>query len=187
MTAPGVKVQLWRFSALALFYGGPLLLLGLSIANLAQASSARDIAARQQATLSRIEAQVAKHRFHGLSPRDAALLYLASTSASLARSEIQDVATRLVDAAGGRLAEVQFTSTPEQEADGTVALQLSLEIENKGLFQLLWTTESQLPLLEVTDMSARSNNNQGDTGPSNAGLLHVDLTIQGHFVRKGTG
>lgn len=182
MNAGSGKAQLRRFIVLALFCGGPLLLLGLSVANLMQVSLAHDITARQTAISLQIVARVAKRRFQGLTPQDATLLYLASTSASLARSEIQDTAARLVEAAGGRLAEVQFTSTPEQEADGTVALQLSLEIENKGLLELLWTTESRLPLLDVTDLSTRRNNDQSGS----SGLLHVEMTVQGHF-RKGMG
>jgi len=179
--------QLWRFGALALFCGVPLLLLGLSFANLTQASAAREIAARQQTTMAQIVAQIAKHRAHGATPADTASLYLGSTTPSLARAELQERTTQLVAAAGGHLAEAQFTSTPEQEADGTVAIQLSLAIDNKALFELLWSIESRVPLIDVTDLSARQSDAQSDGGVGTAnGALHVDLTVQGHW-RKSTG
>ena len=82
-----------------------------------------------------------------------------------------------------------FVRTPEQEADGTVAIQLSLDIGNKALFDLLWSVESGVPLLDVTELDALRPDPQADvaagaTGP--AGALHVTLTIAGHW-RKGTG
>lgn len=181
------RTRLWRLGAVLLFCGAPLLLAGLSVADLTRAAAARALAAQQGATLSQIVALVAKHRARGLAPNGAASLYLASTSASLARSELQETATRLATAAGGQLVEAQFTSTPEQEADGTVAIQLDLDIANKGLFDLLWAVESRLPVLEVTDLSARRNGDQNSEGGAAAGdLLHVDLTVQGRW-KKGTG
>lgn len=182
------KIQLWRYGALAFFCGLPLLLVALTISNIMEASAAREVAERQQTTLSQIIAQIAKHRTHAMTPEDTASLYLQSASASLARAEIQDKASRLVDGAGGHLVEAQFTSTPEQEEDGTVAVQLTLDIENKGLFNLLYAVETALPLLDATDLNAHKANsqNEGSGGMVASGPLRIELTVQGHF-RKGTG
>lgn len=188
MTAAGLrKPQLWRYGALLLFCGGPLLLLGLGVQNLASAWATRDLTARQQSTLSQIVTQVARHRARGLAPSDTRSMFLKSPSASLARSEIQALTTRLAGTDGGHLIEAQFTSTPEQEAGGTVAIQLSLTIDNKGLFDLLWDVESRMPLLDVTDLSVRREGdlNEGDGGGIAAGgPLRVDLTIQGHWKKE---
>ena len=188
MTTAGLgKPQLWRYGALLLFCGGPLLLLGIGFENLANAWATGDLAGRQQSTLSQIITQVAKHRARGLAPADTRSMFLKSPSASLARSELQAMTTRLAGAAGGHLIEAQFTSTPEQEAGGAVAIQLSLTIDNKGLFDLLWDVESRMPLLEVTDLSVRREGdlNDGDGGGMVAGgPLRVDLTIQGHWKKE---
>ena len=96
MTAAGLrKPQLWRYGALLLFCGGPLLLLGLGVQNLASAWATRDLTARQQSTLSQIVTQVARHRARGLAPSDTRSMFLKSPSPSLARSEIQALTTRL--------------------------------------------------------------------------------------------
>lgn len=180
------RTQLWRFGAVALFCGLPVLLVALAVGNLFEASAARALAARQEATASQIVREVAQRQAHRAKPVDTASLYLATSSPTLARAELQDRAGHLVEAAGGHLEEAQFTSTPEQEADGTVAIQLSLTIGNEGLRDLLYAIETATPLLEATDLSAKPNNAQSSEGLGQANLLHVDLTVQGHF-RKGTG
>lgn len=188
------RAQLWRFGAVALFCGLPLLLLALSIGNLAEASAAREIASRQDATASQIVREVAKRQTRHLQPRDTASLYLASPSPSLARAELQERAGHFIQAAGGHLEEAQFTSTPEQEGDGTVAIQLSLTIDNAGLRDLLYAIETATPLLDATDLGAKpvasdsAGMGQAGMGQGGAGAsaLHVDLTVQGHF-KKGTG
>ena len=181
-----MKAQLWRYGSLALFCGVPLLLVALIVSNLIEASQARGIADRQEAVLTQLVAQASKRGSRSLTPAEAASLYLASTSDSLARAELQERATKLVLQSGGRLAEAQFTGTPEQEADGTIAIQLSLDIDNKGLLDLLYAIETSVPLMTVSDLSARTNNGQSEERPGDAGLLHVDVTVEGHR-RKGTG
>ena len=185
MKATG-RTKLWRCGAVALFCGLPLILAALAIGNLAEASAAREIAAKQDATAAQIVKQVAGRQGRRLQPRDMTSLYLATASPSLARAELQERAGRFVEAAGGHLEEAQFTSTPEQEADGTVAIQLSLTIDNGGLRDLLYAVETATPLLDATDLSAKPIDAQSAMGAGPAGLLHVDLTVQGHF-RKGTG
>ena len=180
------RAQLWRFGVVALFFGLPLLLLALAVGNLAQASGSREIAAEQDATAAQIVREVAKRQAHQIRPQDTGALYLAAASPSLARAELQERAGRFVEASGGHLEEAQFTGSPEQEADGTVAIQLSLTIDNKGLRDLLYTIETATPLIDATDLSARPIGAQNNSVAKQAGLLHVDLTVQGHF-RKGTG
>ena len=185
MTAPD-RDQLWRFGAVTLFIGLPMLLVALTIGSLAEASAARTLAARQDATAAQIVKEVARRQARRLQPQDTASLFLAAASPSLARAELQERAGRFVEAAGGHLEEAQFTSTPEQEADGTVAIQLSLTIDNSGLRDLLYAMETATPLLEATDLNAKPSGARDAIGVGQASLLHVDLTVQGHF-RKGTG
>lgn len=183
---PATKARLWRYGSLGLFLGVPLLLLALAMSNLIEASQARAMAARQQGVLAQLVAQANRRGARSLTPAETASLFLASTSNSLARAELQERATKLVGQAGGRLKEAQFTATPEQEADGTVAIQLSLDVDNKGLLDLLYAVETSVPLLTVSDLSARTNDGQNEDRPSGNGLLHVDMTVQGHW-RKAAG
>lgn len=178
--------QAWRFGSIAFFCGLPLLLLGLAVSNVVEATQADGLAARQKAIYAAIVAQLEKHRARAGTPVDTATLYLTSASGSLARAEIQERATKLVAEAGGHIAEVQLTATPEQEADGTVAIQLSLDIDNKGLLDLLYATETGLPLLDVTDLSAHRNSGQSEDAVSEGGSLRVEMTVRGHW-RKSTG
>lgn len=185
MKAPD-RAQLWRLAAVVLFCGLPPLLVALAIGNLVEASAMRDVASRQTATAGQIVKDVARRQARRLRPEDTAALFLPASSASLARADLQERASRFVGKAGGHLEEAQFTSGVDQEADGTVALQLSLRIGNDGLRDLLYAIETATPLLEATDLSVKPNNAQTTEGLGDAGLLHVDLTVQGHY-RKGTG
>ena len=189
------KPQLWRYGSLALFCGVPLVLLGLAIANLVEAWSAGDESAREQTTLSQIVAQAAPPpRPHAHPRRHGPSLYLASASASLARAEIQEKATALVTQAGGHLAETQIVGTPEDEAAGLVAIQLTLSVDNNGLLDLLYRIETGLPLFQVSGLNvSRSDGQGGDAGSDDrpasegaASLLHVELTVTGRW-RKTTG
>ena len=183
MASPETKTQAWRIGALVLFIGLPLLLAGLAIENLAEASQSGELAARKTATTTAIVAQIEKHRAHHAKPVDTASLYLSSTSASLARADIQALTTRLVGEAGGRVVETQLTETPEQDADGTVSIEVSLDIDNKGLRDLLYAAESGLPLLTISDLSVQPASAQGDEGGAAPGQLKVQMTLQGHWRR----
>lgn len=174
---------LWRLLAISVFCGLPLLLLGLSVSNLMDASLALERVETTRAMTTRIVAQLEKHRSKVTTPVDTARFYLASGTDTLARAEIQDRAGRLTTQAGGRIIETQLNGTPEQEAAGTVAIQLSLEIDNQGLLNLLYAVESGLPLLDVTNLNVQANNDRSGRGDR---ALHVDMIVRGHW-RKTTG
>ncbi len=186
MVSDKTKAQAWRIGALAFFCGAPLLLVGVAISNLSDASQADDIAARKAATTATIVAQLEKHRARHVKPVDVASLYLASASTSLARAEIQKLTGKLVADAGGRVAEVQPVETPEQEADGVVAVEVGLDIDNKGLRDLLYEIEGGLPLLTVSDVNVQQVSSQADDAAATAGQLRVQMTLQGRW-RKATG
>ena len=186
MVAARTKTQAWRIGALVLFLGLPLAATGLAIENFAEASQSEALAQRKATTTAAIVAQIEKHRARHVKPVDTASLYLASTSASLARADVQALATRLVGEAGGRVVETQLVETPEQDADGVVAIEVSLEIDNKGLRDLLYNVESGLPLLTVSDLSIQPASAQGDEGAATPGQLKVQMTVQGHW-RKAAG
>ena len=90
-----------RLVAVVLFCGLPLLLLALAIGDLVETVTAREIAAKQDATANEIVRQITKHQAHRPPSQDASALFLASASASLARAELQEHAARFVEAAGG--------------------------------------------------------------------------------------
>ena len=183
---PASTIQIWRYGSILLFCGVPLLLLALAVDNVIDASEARGEAERQQATLSQIVKQVARHGTRTLTPGDTAALYLASTSSSLARAEIQDRATKLVLQAGGAVVETQIVGLPEQEADGTIAVQVTMMIDNRGLRDLLYETETGLPLLDIGDLAVDRDDGP-ETGEALADRpLHVQMTLRGHW-RKATG
>lgn len=183
------RARAWRYASIVVVCGLPILLGAVVVDNLIDASEADTMAAREQTTLSQIVTQVARHRDHGLTERDKASLYLSSTTATLARAEVQERATTLVARAGGHLEEAQFVGTPEQEADGQVAIQLILQIDNKGLFDLLYDTETGLPLLDVTDLTVSRGEADAEGGAMPAtgdGPMRVELTVRGHW-RKVAG
>lgn len=186
MVSPQTKMQVWRIGAIVLLLGIPLALAALAIGNLAEASQSNELAQRKSMTTAVIVAQIEKHRARHTKPVDTASLYLASASASLARADIQALATRLVDEAGGRVVETQLVETSEQDADGTVAIEVSLEIDNKGLRDLLYAVESGLPLLSVSDLSIQPAAAQGEESSVTPGQLKAQMTVQGHW-RKAAG
>ncbi len=176
----------WRLGAVALFCGLPLLLLALAIGNLVEAAASRAFAVRQDATAAQIVRDVAKRQSRRPRPQDASALFLAATSASLARAELQERAGRFVEASFGHLEEAQFTSTPEQEAGGAVSIQISFTIDNGGLRDLLYAVETATPLLDVSELQVKPVGAQAAAGNGQAQRLHVDMTVEG-FFRKGTG
>jgi hypothetical protein len=182
------KPKLWRCGALAVFGGLPLLLLGVGIANVADMAAAGYAVTRDRTVLSQILAEVAGHRAVTLTKADIASLYLASGSASLARAEIQQAATGLVTAAGGRLVETQLVGTQADETAGIVAVQLTLSIDNPGLLSLLYRIETGLPLLEVAELGVtRVSESNGIAVDERVGLdeavtsLQVQLIVSGHW------
>ncbi len=176
--------RLRRLVAVVLFCGLPLLLLALAVGNLVETMTTRDLAAGQDATAAQIIKEVAKRQARRPPPQDASALFLVAASASLARAELQERTAHFVEAAGGHLEEAQFTSSPEQEVGGTVALQISFTIDNNGLRDVLYAVETATPLLDVIELQVKPIDAQ--TAPVAGQLLHVDLTCQGYF-RKQTG
>lgn len=110
--------QSWRLASVALFCGLPILLLGLLSFNLFQSLQATDLTERQSSTRLQILSQVSKRRSDDRPRANVQALYLSNDSPTLARAEVQERATRLVEQAGGRIVEALLISTPEQEAMG---------------------------------------------------------------------
>lgn len=183
MKGPQTARLAWRLCAIAVFCVMPVLLVGLALSNLMDATQASEQASRKREVTAKIVAQIEKHRSRIATPVDPRKFYLASGSDTLARAEIQERAAKLTEQAGGRIIEMQLTGTPEQEAAGAVAIQVSLDIDNKGLLDLLYAVESGLPLLDVTSLSVQTNAGRPSLGGS---ALHVDMTVRGHW-RKATG
>jgi hypothetical protein len=187
-----LRRQLWRYGSLALFVALPLMLLSLAITNILDAAAAHRQVARDQLALSQTIAATMHHQTISLSPREAASLYLESTSVSLAEAEIQQTITNLVTQAGGNLVETQHTGTLGDGRADTVAIKATLVIDNKGLLDLLYQIETGLPLLQITELEIscgdRTNTTSIDDGTTLAGTdsLQVQMSVSGHW-RKAAG
>lgn len=186
MMSPRNKQRAWRIGSIVFFIGLPLLLVSLIFSSLSAISDIGDRALREKGSLAQIVARLARHSSKDMSDEDKASLYLTSASGSLARAEIQERTTALVDRAGGRILETQPTGTAEEEADGNVAIQVTLDIDNKGLFDLLYSIESGLPLMTLSSLNVRKMDASGEGKTNDDAQLHIEMTVQGHF-RKSTG
>jgi hypothetical protein len=184
MPLPDAKGRIWLYASLTCFCGLPLLLIVLIGTNLRATTTARDLAAQQQASLSQIVTGLAGRRGLAMTPEDVASLYLASVTGSLATAELQEYVTKLVDGAGGHLTEARLIGTPEQEADGIVAVQISLNIDNKGLLNLLYGLEAGLPLMVVSDLNVSTANRPRSDSSNYGSPLNVEITVQSHFRKK---
>lgn len=175
----------WRLGAVCLFLGLPLGLAGATFANLAAVVQATDAAERKAEPLARITAELATRKTQARAPRDTGPIYLSITSESLARAEIQALLTRLVATASGRLIETQGITEAEGEAGpkpggrGRVALQLTLDIANAGLLDVLHAIETGLPLLTVRALDVRRGP-RGDA-PTGADSLRITLVVEGFW------
>ena len=107
MIAATTRRQLWRCGAVAFFCGFPLVAIAAIVSNCLDATEAAKRAALHRATTASIVSKLERHRAPPITPHEAASLYLASTSDSLARAELQERATKLVAQSGGHLDQVQ--------------------------------------------------------------------------------
>jgi general secretion pathway protein M len=185
MRSARLEKQVWRYASLALFCGVPLLFFILIATNLKDTADARALEDRQRAQLSQIVARLASHPRRVLTLAEKASLYLDAKTVSLARAELQARTGKIVTAAGGRLSEAQFTGTSDQEANGTLAIQLALSIENKGLRDLLYDLEAGLPLMTVASLNVRKQTAEGADGGADGGPLQVEVTVHGYFKQAG--
>jgi len=173
----------WRIASVLVFCGVPVLLLVMIGLNISGALEETGAAARSAESATTIGRQLDRFKSRTQDATDISALYLASATGSLARAEIQNLTSHLVEAASGHLLEAQIIDNAASGDPGKVSIQLTLDITNPGLLDLLYAVETNLPLLTVTDLDARtaeiSNERPGDNG-----LLHVDMTIQGYWRSK---
>ncbi|MCW6508823.1 type II secretion system protein GspM [Lichenifustis flavocetrariae] len=170
--------QGWRLAAIGLFLGLPLLLAVVAGLNLAAASDASESADRAEATARTIVRQVERARTGPENASDLSSIYLASPNVSLARAELQAMTAKLVETAGAHLIETQSVEATEQTAAGRISVQLTLDISNPGLLDLLYAIETSVPLLTVPDLNARAEADP-ESKADGSGLLRVTMTVQG--------
>lgn len=171
-----------RLGGLALFLGLPALLLSLTVLNLAGAADSEARAARQEAVLEQIERRV-RAGAGALTP-DSSAIYLAASSESLAKAELQQLLVKLVAANAGRLIEAQGGDETGEEERRQVQVRVTLDITNDGLFDLLHGIETGVPLLSVEQVALRKlPGRSGGEDPDP--VLRVSLAVAGHWKGKG--
>lgn len=171
-----------RLASLALFVGAPVLLLSLTVLNLLGASHNDARATRQEALLEQIERRVGTGGGTAL-PGDTSALYLAETSDTLAKAELQQLVVGLIARTSGRLIEAQGDE-PAGEDSRQVQVRVTFDVTNDGLFDLLHGIETGVPLLSVEEVGLRKL--PGQSGGEDADpLLRVSLVVVGHWKGKG--
>lgn len=167
--------------AVALFVGVPLLLLAVTITNLARWSEASAAATATAGHLAQVESRIRGEAGRPVLVRgDLSTLYLAAATGSLARAELQQRLVGLVERAGGRLIEVRGDEAPDAAARRSIQLRLSLDIGNDGLFDLLAAVETGLPLLTVEAVNIRPAAGRNAGGEEADPVLRVALAVRGY-------
>lgn len=182
MSAPAAPRPLRRIATGALAIAIPLGLLAFAGVALLQASDASALADRQEASVSAIEARVARLARERGPHRDASAIYLPGDGAELARAELQQLVAEAVAGAEGRLIETQEPGTllaSDAPDDGRVELRVAFDIRNDGLLDLLYGLETRLPLMTIERLESRRLEAGGDETPEDP-TLRVGLVVRGH-------
>ncbi|TXN15731.1 hypothetical protein FV219_02280 [Methylobacterium sp. WL122] len=167
--------------AVALCVGIPLLLLAMTITNLARWSAANAEVNTAAGHLAQVESRIRAEAGRPVPTRgDFSALYLTAETGSLARAELQQRLAGLVERVGGRLIEVRGDETPDAAAQRSIQLRLSLDIGNEGLFDLLKAVETGLPLLTVEAVNIRPVSGHSAVGEEANPTLRVALAIRGY-------
>ena len=167
--------------AVALFVGIPIILLTLTLTNLARWSEASAATNATIGQLAQIEARIRTEAGRPIPTRgDLSALYLTAVTGSLARAELQQRLVGLVEHAGGRLIEVRGDEAPDPAAMDSIQLRLSLDIGNEGLFDLLRTIETGLPLLTIEALNLRPAPGRASGSEDANPALRVALAIRGY-------
>jgi hypothetical protein len=168
--------RLWRLAAIGLFLGVPLACGSVAVLAVMDGSAANQVADHADDTARAIVHQL-DHKPQADHAADAAALYLASSTASLARAELQALAARLIEDAGGRVVEIRPSEDTTSDPAGGVSVEVALTISNGGLLDLLYAAETGLPLLTVPRLEASAGQDGGD--------LQVTLTLDGRWKSAG--
>lgn len=167
--------------AVALFVGAPLLLLTVTLTNLARWSEAGTEASAAAGHLAQVEARIRAEAGRPVPTRgDLSALYLTAETGSLARAELQQRLAGLVERAGGRLIEVRGDEAPDATAQRSIQLRLSLDIANDGLFDLLAAVERGVPLLTVEAINIRPVSGRAGATEDADPVLRVALAVRGY-------
>lgn len=168
----------WRIAAIILFLGLPLAAAGLAGFALTDGLDAAQVADHAEATAQAIIHQLDRRPGSRQQPLDTTARYLASANAGLARAELQALAGRLVERGGGRVIELQSTDPGEADPANHVSVDVTFDVSNAGLLDILYAAETGLPLLTVPRLDARSET-AADGSTAAGQVLHVTMTLQG--------
>lgn len=172
-----------RLAALLLFLGLPLAAAGVAGVAITDGLDASQIADHAAETARAIVHQLDRRPGAAQESMDTTARYLASANASLARAELQALAGRLVEHGGGRVIELQSMDTAEADPANHVSIDVTFDVGNAGLLDILYDAETGLPLLTVPRLDLRSEA-AADGGAGAGQLLHATMTLQGTW--KGT-
>lgn len=169
--------------AIALFVGVPLLLIAITLGNLARWSEAAAAAGQTADRVAQLEDRLRAEAARSAPVRgDTSALFLVAATGSLANAELQQRLVGLVERAGGRLIEVRGdeASDARSTTPRSILLRLSLDIGNDGLFDLLSTIETGLPILTVEALNIRPVSGRTGGIDDAQPILRVALAIRGY-------
>jgi general secretion pathway protein M len=124
---------------------------------------------------------------------DARKLYLKSSSPSLAAAELQDLATRIIDAHKGRIVSSQIQSAKDaakEDSKAKVPLKVTISVQmNTSMVPLqliLHAVESNEPYLFIDQLTIRANQGRGFRAvPGVQPEFGVQMSISGYALTVG--
>lgn len=114
--------------------------------------------------------------------------YLKGSKPALAAAELQDYATSVIEAAGGRLVSIQPITDKDSKRPWQVKVQAQMRGDLGVLRQMLHRFESAAPALVISDIRVmRAHTVKQTTAPNQpASVLDVYFTLTG-FLRGAAG
>lgn len=167
--------------ALALFVAAPIAAAALTGFNVWRSSDASDRAAAQEVVVGQIERRIAAGASATRGPGgDLSAIYLAASSGTLAKAELQQLVGRVIERASARLIEVRGQDEEAVQENGRIQLQVTMDATNESLLKVLYDIETGVPLLSAEQIGIRkvpSRTGAPETDPS----LRVTLVVGGHW------
>lgn len=109
--------------------------------------------------------------------------YLKESSPTLAATELQQKVKQIIEANGGSLASTQILPAIEEDIFSRVAIQVRLTGDTELLQKLVYTLESNPPLLFVNNLQVVGREIRQRSGPGNE--IHTRLQLQIQFELAG--
>lgn len=170
-----------RISGLLIFLGLPALLLTFSALQALEAEDNRVLAQEKEFQLTTLMRRLTAPAKDG-KPLDLSRIYIAADTATLAGANLQKLVVQSVTGASGKIIETSVLDASEDQtnqAQQTVGIHASFDINNDGLLSVLRGLESGLPLVFVDRISIRRL--PGDTDSGSSDMLRVDVAVSARW------